>query len=162
MHEYELGLINVSLDYLEIGYEDCVMAELGNQRIRHLSNYWDRAVWPGGGKDGIIKGSSKYYHTALGVRHDSFDWNGMDGAKKVRILGEQYQVRARIARINGLSAHADKNELFQWISRLSSAPRRVFIVHGEPQAVKHLGQFLREKTGWEITTPEYKTEALLE
>jgi len=80
MHEYELGLIDVSLDYLEIGYEDCVMAELGNQRIRHLSNYWDRAVWPGGGKDGIIKGSSKYYHTALGVRHDSFDWNGKDAA----------------------------------------------------------------------------------
>jgi len=86
----------------------------------------------------------------------------LDGAKRVRILGEHYPVRARIARIHGFSAHADKNELSQWISSLSSAPRRVFVVHGEPQAVKQLGQFLREKTGWEITTPEYKTEAILE
>jgi len=86
----------------------------------------------------------------------------LDGVKRVRILGRQYPVRARIAQIHGLSAHADRNELFQWISGLSSAPRRVFVVHGEPQTVKQFGQFLREKTGWEISTPEYETETFLE
>ena len=85
-----------------------------------------------------------------------------DGVKKVRILGQQYPVRARIAQIHGFSAHADRNELFQWISSLSSAPRRVFVVHGEPQSVKQFGQFLRERTGWEISTPEYGTETFLE
>ena len=86
----------------------------------------------------------------------------LDGVKQVRILGQQYPVQARIARIHGFSAHADRNELFQWISGLTSAPRRVFVVHGEPRAVKQFGQFLREKTGWEISTPEYETETFLE
>ena len=86
----------------------------------------------------------------------------LDGAKQVRILGQQYPVRARIAQIHGFSAHADRNELFQWISSLNSAPRRVFVVHGEPRAVKQFGQFLREKTGWEISTPKCGTETFLE
>ena len=86
----------------------------------------------------------------------------LDGVKQVRILGQRYPVRARIAQIHGFSAHADRNELFQWISGLSSAPRRVFVVHGEPRTVKQFGQFLREKTGWEISTPEYETETFLE
>ncbi len=86
----------------------------------------------------------------------------VDGVRQVRILGQQYPVRARIAQIHGFSSHADRNELFQWISGLSSAPRRVFVVHGEPQSVKQFGQFLRERTGWEISTPEYGTETFLE
>ena len=86
----------------------------------------------------------------------------LDGVKQVRILGQQCPVRARIAQIHGFSAHADRNELFQWISGLSSAPRRVFVVHGEPRTIKQFGQFLREKTGWEILTPEYETETFLE
>jgi len=86
----------------------------------------------------------------------------LDGVKQVRILGQQYPVRARIAQIHGFSAHADRNELFQWISGLSNAPRRVFVVHGEPRTVKQFGQFLREKTEWEISTPEYETETFLE
>jgi len=85
-----------------------------------------------------------------------------DGAKKVRILGQQYPVRARIARIGGFSAHADRNELLRWISNLDSAPRQVFIVHGEARAAKKFGQFLRKKTGWEVSVPEYRTEAILD
>ncbi len=86
----------------------------------------------------------------------------VDGAKQVRILGQQYPVRARIAQIHGFSAHADRNELFRWISSLSSAPRRVFVTHGEPKVAKQFGQFLREKTGWEISVPEYRAETFLE
>jgi metallo-beta-lactamase family protein len=86
----------------------------------------------------------------------------LDGAKRVRILGQHYRVRARIAQIHGFSAHADRNELLQWISGLNRAPRRVFIVHGEPRAIKQFGQFLRKKTGWAISEPEYETEIFLE
>lgn len=85
----------------------------------------------------------------------------VDGAKRVRILGQYYPVRARIAQLQGFSAHADRNELLQWLSNLESAPRRVFIVHGETEAVKQFGQFLRKNTGWEIAMPEYGTETLL-
>jgi metallo-beta-lactamase family protein len=74
----------------------------------------------------------------------------VDGAKEVRILGQYYPVRARIAQLHGLSSHADKNELFRWLSALKRAPRRVFVVHGEPEATKQFSEFLREKTGWDI------------
>lgn len=85
-----------------------------------------------------------------------------DGAKEVRIFGQQYPVLAKIAQIHGFSAHADRDELFRWISSLSSAPRQVFVVHGEPEAAQEFGQFLREKTGWEVSVPQYGTEAVLE
>ncbi|MBL7124727.1 MAG: hypothetical protein ISS51_01345 [Dehalococcoidales bacterium] len=86
----------------------------------------------------------------------------VDGAKKVRILGQHYPVRARIAQIHGFSSHADRNELFRWLSELKRAPRRVFVVHGEPEAAKNFSEFLREKTGWDISVPEYGVEALLD
>lgn len=86
----------------------------------------------------------------------------VEGAKKVRILGQNYPVRARIAQIHGFSAHADRDELFKWISGLKKAPRRVFITHGEAKAAKSFGEFLHEKTRWEISVPEYGAEAFLE
>jgi len=86
----------------------------------------------------------------------------VDGAKKVRILGQHYPVRAKIARIHGFSSHADRNELFRWLDGLDSAPKRVFVVHGETVAAQRFGEFLREKKGWNISVPEYGSEALLE
>ena len=86
----------------------------------------------------------------------------VDGAKEVRILGQYYPVRARIAQLHGLSSHADKNELFRWLSALKRTPRRVFVVHGEPEATKQFSEFLREKTGWDISVPEYGAESILE
>ncbi|MFC2020418.1 MBL fold metallo-hydrolase RNA specificity domain-containing protein [Chloroflexota bacterium] len=85
----------------------------------------------------------------------------VEGAKEVRILGQNYPVRAKIAQIHGFSAHADRNELFDWISRLKKAPRRVFITHGEARAAQSFGGFLREKTGWEVSIPEYGEEVSL-
>ncbi|MFC2070157.1 MBL fold metallo-hydrolase RNA specificity domain-containing protein [Chloroflexota bacterium] len=85
-----------------------------------------------------------------------------DGIKKVRILGQQYPVHARIAQIGGFSAHADRNELLKWISHLKSAPKQVFVVHGEAKSAKKFKQFLNKKTGWEVSVPEYGTEAILE
>ncbi len=86
----------------------------------------------------------------------------VDGARKVRILGQRYPVRAKVAQIQGFSAHADRDELFTWLSGLKSAPRRVFVVHGELEAAQQFGEFIREKNGWQISVPEYGTEALLE
>ena len=86
----------------------------------------------------------------------------LDGAEEVRILGQHYPVRARIAQIHGFSSHADRDELFRWLSELKKAPRRVFVVHGEPEAAGRFSEFLKEKTGWDTSVPEYGAEALLE
>jgi metallo-beta-lactamase family protein len=85
----------------------------------------------------------------------------VDGAEEVRILGQKYPVRARIAQIGGFSAHADRDELLKWITYLNNPPRRVFVVHGEAKAARKFGQFLKRKTGWEVSVPEYGTEAIL-
>jgi len=86
----------------------------------------------------------------------------VDGAKEIRILGRQHPVRARIARIDGLSAHADRDELLRWLSGLKKAPRHVFVTHGEEEAADSFGDFLRERTGWAVSVPGYGEEAVLE
>jgi metallo-beta-lactamase family protein len=83
-----------------------------------------------------------------------------DGAGEVRILGQKYAVKARVAQVHGFSAHADRDELFQWLSTLQR-PRHVFIVHGESEAAMQFADFLNEKTGWKISVPEYKDEVIL-
>jgi len=85
----------------------------------------------------------------------------VEGAQTARILGQNYPVRAMVAQIHGFSAHADRDELFTWISGLKKAPRHVFITHGEANAAKSFGEFLHEKTGWEVTNPEYGAEVSL-
>ena len=86
----------------------------------------------------------------------------IDGAKKVRILGQFYEVKARVVQLGGLSSHADRDGLFKWLSALTKAPRRVFVVHGEPEATKHFGAFIRQNKGWNVSIPAYKDEVILD
>ncbi len=78
--------------------------------------------------------------------------------EKIRIHGEEYTVSARIEKINGFSAHADRNELFGWISALKEAPRHLFVTHGESEAAKEFGEYINLKTGWDVSIPEYCDE----
>ncbi|MFC1940418.1 MBL fold metallo-hydrolase RNA specificity domain-containing protein [Chloroflexota bacterium] len=86
----------------------------------------------------------------------------VDGTRQVRILGQHHPVRARTAQIDGFSAHADRDGLFSWLSGLKKSPRRVFVTHGESQTANHFGDFLKAKTGWDISVPEYRAEAFLD
>jgi metallo-beta-lactamase family protein len=86
----------------------------------------------------------------------------VDGAEKVRILGNKYHVKARIVRIHGFSAHADKNELLKWLTKLKSPPRTVFVVHGEAESAKNFGDFLKDKTAWDVSVPAYQDEVVLD
>ena len=86
----------------------------------------------------------------------------LDGARSVRIHGQQYPVRARIVQIQGFSAHADRDELLKWLSNLSANPRHVFITHGEFKAAEQFSDFLREKTGYDTSVPIYGTKVRLE
>ncbi|HUT67195.1 MAG TPA: MBL fold metallo-hydrolase [Dehalococcoidales bacterium] len=86
----------------------------------------------------------------------------IDGARSVRIHGQPRPVRARIAQIFGFSAHADRDELLKWFSRLSAEPRRVFVTHGEKKAAEQFSVLLKEKTGYETSVPAYGTRVSLE
>ncbi len=85
----------------------------------------------------------------------------VDGAREVRILGQMHPVRASIVQMNGFSAHADKSELFRWLSSLKRPPRHLIVTHGEPDAARQFANFLKQKTGWEISVPGYKDEVIL-
>ena len=86
----------------------------------------------------------------------------VDGAKKVRILGQQYPIRARVVQIDGFSAHADRDGLFKWLSSLRKSPRRLFVTHGESDVSQHFAALVKDKKGWKVTVPEYRQEFLLD
>ncbi len=86
----------------------------------------------------------------------------VDGAKRVRILGQYYPVRARIIQLHGLSAHADRDHLLTWLEGLKKPPRRVFVVHGEPESAASFAELVKDKTGWEVTVPNYMEEFILD
>jgi metallo-beta-lactamase family protein len=86
----------------------------------------------------------------------------VNGEKEVRILGRKYRVKARVARINGFSAHADRDELFKWLSGMKKPPRKLFVVHGESESALQFGDYISQKTGWQVVVPAYQDEIVLD
>ncbi len=61
------------------------------------------------------------------------------GARNIKIHGQSYAIKAEIAELNSLSAHADSDELLDWMTPLKgSPPKAVFVTHGEPKAAEAL------------------------
>jgi len=80
----------------------------------------------------------------------------LDGAKEFRLLGRMHEVKAHIEKIDGFSAHVDRDGLLAWLSNVRVPPRGVFVTHGEEKAAVSFAQFLREKTGWPVKAPRYR------
>jgi metallo-beta-lactamase family protein len=78
-----------------------------------------------------------------------------DGAKYLRIFGEEVPVRAEVIEIGQLSAHAGKSELLRWLSGFKIPPRQTFLVHGEPAALDALGGSITSRFHWPVTIPAY-------
>lgn len=72
----------------------------------------------------------------------------------VRIHKAEVEVRARIEKVNALSAHADQSEILRWLGGFTLAPRQTFIVHGEPPAQAALKAKIEEELGWSVTIPK--------
>lgn len=78
------------------------------------------------------------------------------GAKEVKIHGGYVRIRAEVANLGSLSAHADRGELLQWIGQLPRPPRNVFLVHGEPVAADSLRLAVQERhPEWACTVAEH-------
>ena len=78
----------------------------------------------------------------------------LDGDKKVRIFGEEREVKCQVVQINALSAHADKSELMRWLGNFKVAPKNTFITHGEPDEARAFAQNINATYGWNVTVPE--------
>ena len=77
------------------------------------------------------------------------------GASSVRLFGDEYEIKAEIDEISGLSAHADREDLMIWCNSLESPPSKVAIVHGEPESAKAFGETLEKEMNWDATVPNY-------
>ena len=87
--------------------------------------------------------------------------NIINGAKKVRVLGREHRVKAKIVQIGGFSAHADRDELVAWLSGLVTPPRKVFVTHGDEDSATGLADHLKAEKGWQVSVPEYQETVLL-
>jgi len=77
----------------------------------------------------------------------------LDGAKKVRLFGEEISVEARIEMIEGFSGHADKEGLLKWIERFNRKPKKIFIVHGEEDAMIEFSEEINRRFNIETVIP---------
>ncbi|SFF49680.1 metallo-beta-lactamase family protein [Thermoflexibacter ruber] len=79
----------------------------------------------------------------------------LNGEPEVRIFGEFVPVKCKVTKLDGLSAHADSEELFEWLSSFQEAPKNTFIVHGEKESAEALAKTIKEKLGWNTFIPQY-------
>lgn len=77
----------------------------------------------------------------------------VDGAAQMKLFGETVDVRAHIMTLAGMSGHADKNGLIDWVQGFEKKPDRVFIVHGEDSVTLSFADCLHDEYGFETYAP---------
>lgn len=81
----------------------------------------------------------------------------MDGALQVRILGDEYPVRAKVQALDSFSGHADHNELLGYFSRTGGSKSKVYLVHGEKECTAALKTALGQLHNGEIHVAHLNT-----
>ncbi|MDD3375578.1 MAG: MBL fold metallo-hydrolase [Candidatus Omnitrophica bacterium] len=112
-------------------------------------------------KHHLVSNISRTSSTILFVGYQAVGTLGriiLEKPEYVRILGHTHPIRARIEKINGFSAHADKNELLKWVSGIKNTPEKIFIVHSEKETAREFASTLKEKMKSEILVPQHLQE----
>ena len=86
----------------------------------------------------------------------------IDGEREVKVHGGWIEIRAEIADLTSLSAHADSDQLIRWLSGLTAPPRETFVVHGEPNASAALRDRIERELGWRCSIPRMGDERVLD
>ncbi len=73
----------------------------------------------------------------------------IDGEKEVTLFGELIRVGAEIHSLEGFSGHADRDQLFSWLTGFTHEPNAIFLVHGEPDSKEAFARYVKENKGWE-------------
>src|SRR5262249_61031140 len=73
-----------------------------------------------------------------------------DGASTIRMPGQNVPARATVATLDGLSAHADRDEIVRWLSGFQRPPRQTYVVHGEPGPAQSLAGLIATRLGWSV------------
>jgi metallo-beta-lactamase family protein len=97
-------------------------------------------------------------HTVLFVGYQAVGTRGrllVDGAREIKIHGRHIAVAARIAKIDSMSAHADRGEIARWLGTLPKPPGRVCLVHGEEGPMDALRALVTDRFGWKPHMPAH-------
>ena len=86
----------------------------------------------------------------------------IDGAKRVRIMGEEIVVKAKIQFMEGFSAHADKNQMLEWFRAMEKRPKAFFVVHGDHDAAFNFAEELQRNLGTATAIPQYGDSVVIE
>jgi len=78
-----------------------------------------------------------------------------EGAKSLRIHGEDVPVAAEVVNLRQFSAHAGKSELMRWLTGLPAPPRQTYLVHGEPRASAAFKTAIESAFHWRVALPQY-------
>ena len=78
----------------------------------------------------------------------------VDGAKQVKIFGQEIPVKASIHTIGGLSAHADQADLIHWMKHFTKKPEKIYVVHGEYNNSVALANIIEQTFKWQASIPE--------
>ena len=79
----------------------------------------------------------------------------LEKAAQVRLFGKTFPVKARVAKINGFSAHADRKALGRWLDGFKTPPRRLFVTHGDADVARITAERVRQERGWTVEVPDY-------
>ena len=82
----------------------------------------------------------------------------VEGIDEVKLFGESIYVRAQIRKLVGMSGHADKDGLIEWISGFEEKPKKVFVVHGEDSVCTEFAECLKVEHGFRTYAPYSGTE----
>ncbi|HTJ51413.1 MAG TPA: MBL fold metallo-hydrolase, partial [Cyclobacteriaceae bacterium] len=85
----------------------------------------------------------------------------VDGEASIRIFGEQVPVKCHIENMSSFSGHADREELFTWMSNFTKAPKLTFTVHGEGKNIEAYANAIRERMKWNVVQPAYQQSVQL-
>lgn len=77
----------------------------------------------------------------------------IEGADKVKLFGEEIEVRAEICKLNGISGHADREGLLEWLGAFEKKPEKVFVVHGDDSVIDGFAKLIHETFGLDAQAP---------
>lgn len=77
----------------------------------------------------------------------------LNGVKEVKLFGESVEVRAQICNLPGISGHADREHLTEWVRQLGQTPKKVFVVHGDDKVADQFAEHVHTVTGLDAAAP---------
>lgn len=79
----------------------------------------------------------------------------IEGARQVRVYGEDIKVKSKVVTLGGFSAHADRDQLISWMKHIKNPDLKVFIIHGEEESTRSFAETIKDKMGITAYIPSW-------